>query len=275
MHQAIKAFAALAALCAFSPADTVVLSTRTIECRVVSSDSVYTRIRLPSGGIMVLYSDSIREIKYADSIPVREPSPLPPQAGVSAGASPIVRSGAHERVEWDAFSPATPLVVAGETGAGCLGGLGLGFFTSFVGAEVGVWMAGDSANFPDRLFGAIDGSNIGMLVGFAAGNALGVSIVGLLSDQGGHPWASACGAALGTLVGAAWFSVDASSAKLSATGCVLLPMVGAVLGYNLSRPRASPASSFLDRVEMPAVALWQDGKQQTPGVNVRLVCLRL
>jgi hypothetical protein len=173
-----------------------------------------------------------------------------------------------------AFSPVAPLIVAGEAGAGCLGGLGLALPVSLVGSAVGVWLAGDSANFPDRLLAGIDGSNIGALVGYAAGNALGVSVVGWKSDQGGHLWASACGATAGALAGAAWFSVDTSSAKLSATACVLLPMVGAVLGYNLSRPRPSPTSSLLDRVEMPAVALWQDSEQQTPGMNVRFVCVR-
>ena len=274
MRQTIKAFAALAALCASLPADTVVLSTQTIECKVVSSDSVYTRIRLPSGGIMMLYTDSIRVVRYTDSISIPESKPPSPQAGVSVGVSPTVPSGTHEPLECDAFSPATPLVLAGETGAGCLGGLALTLPVSLLGAAVGEWMVGDSANFPDRLFGFIDGSNIGALVGYAAGSALGASVVGLAFDQGGHPWASACGATAGALAGAAWFSVDTRSAKPSAIACVLLPMVGAVLGYNLSRPGPSPASSFLDRVEMPAVTLWRHAEKQVTGVDVRLICVR-
>jgi hypothetical protein len=139
---------------------------------------------------------------------------------------------------------------------------------------VAIWLAGDPPEFHRRVFAWIDGSNIGMLVGFAAGNALSVSFVGWRLDQGGKLWASACGAAAGALAGAAWFSVDTSSAKLSATACVLLPMAGALLGYNLSRPRPAPASSFLNRVEMPAVALWQDSERQARGVNVRFVCVR-
>jgi hypothetical protein len=253
--------------------DKVVLSTRTIECRVVWSDSVYTRLRMPSGGIMMLYTDSIKDIQYADTIPIEEPEPLPPQAVDSVGASPAALAAAARPTVARAFKPATPLIVASEAGAGCLGGLALTLPISLVGGIVGVWIAGDPPEFHRRLFASIDGMNIGALVGYVAGNALSVSVVGRRFDQGGHLWASACGAVVGAAVALPLFSVDSMHTPL-VMALPVLPMVGAVVGYNLSRPRPAPAGSFLNRVGMPAIGLRQGSEQQTTDVNVRLVCVR-
>jgi hypothetical protein len=270
----------------------------TVIRRVVSADANFVRLKLPQGGIRMLYTRDVQEIHLADSSRVAElaaqlpslkvtpdsarPAPppsvpassLPCYAGDSTHASPAGPAEAPKPAVPDAIRPATLPIVELETGAGCLGGLALTLPASLAGAVVGILMAGNHANFSAGSFAAIDGSNVGALVGYAAGNALGVSVVGRRFDQGGHLWASAGGAAAGALVGAVWFSVDTSSAKLSATGCVLLPRVGAVLGYNLSRPKPAPPRSFLDRVEMPAVALWQDAEHQTLGANVRLVSVR-
>ncbi len=256
-------------------ADTVVLSSGSIECEVVRIGSLYTRLRLQSGGIMMVYTDSIREIQYSNPVLVNEQQLPSLQVVDTTGISPAVPAEAPKPMVADAIRPATLPIVAREAGTGFIGGLGLGLVTSLVGGLVSIRIAGNPTNFADRLFAWIDGMNIGMLVGYTAGNALGVSYAGWRLHQGGHLWASACGAATGALVGAAWFSVDTSSAKLSATACVLLPMVGAVIGYNLSRPRLAVQSSFLDRLDMPTVSLQPSGEEQTPiQVNVRLLSLR-
>lgn len=240
-------------------ADTVVTAIEVISRSVVSADTN-------------IVTDSIGHVPHADSLLAGEPEPLAPQAGDSVGVSSAAPTVAPEPPGVRAFRPVTPLVVAGESGAGCLGGLGLGFLASVVGSQVGVLIAGRDANFPDRLVAWIDGSNYGMLVGYAAGNALFVSIAGWKFDQGGRLWASACGALVGTLVALPLFSVDSMQTPL-VLAMPLLPMAGAVIGYNLSRPKPAPVGSVLNRLEMPAVALWLS-EQQTAGVNVRFVCVR-
>ena len=282
---------------ATAAADTVITAKEVISCSVVSADTNFVRLKLPRGGIRMLNTRDIHEIRLSDSSRVAElaaqlpglevtpdsaqPAPppsvpassLPCYAGDSTRASPVVPAEAPKPAVPDAIRPATLLTVELEAGAGCLGGLGLTLPASLAGALVGIWIAGNHTDFPGGLFAAIDGSNVGALVGYAAGNALGVSVVGRRFDQGGHLWASACGALARALVALPLFSVDSMHTPL-VMALPLLPMVGAVLGYNLSRPRPAPTGSFLDRVEMPAVALWQDAEQQALGANVRLVSVR-
>src|SRR5512138_459463 len=60
----------LAALLAAVPAaaDTVVTATEVIPCSVQSADSNYVRMKLPSGGIRVLYTRDVYEVRLADSV---------------------------------------------------------------------------------------------------------------------------------------------------------------------------------------------------------------
>lgn len=54
----------------------------------------------------------------------------------------------------------------------------------------------------------------------------------------------------------------------------LIPPAGAVLGYNLSRPRAASSSAWLERLDLPEVSLRPGGGHARTTVNVRLLNAR-
>ena len=63
----IRSCIVLFLLSAVSLGDTVVTSTEAIECQVVRADSMYTRLKLPGGGIRMLMTEDIYEMQISDS----------------------------------------------------------------------------------------------------------------------------------------------------------------------------------------------------------------
>jgi len=70
---------ALLLAAATAAADTVVTANEVIDCLVVWSDANFTRLKLPSGGVRMLYTRDIREMRLSDPSRTIEPPPRPPQ----------------------------------------------------------------------------------------------------------------------------------------------------------------------------------------------------
>jgi hypothetical protein len=79
MRNSLVIALALLLAAATAAGDTVVTANEVIDCLVVWSDTNFTRLKLPSGGVRMLYTRDIREIRLSDPSRTIEPPPRPPQ----------------------------------------------------------------------------------------------------------------------------------------------------------------------------------------------------
>jgi len=68
---------------ATAAADTVIIADEVIFCRVVSADTNFVRLELPEGGIKMLYTRDVSEIRLTDSSRVAELVTQLPQARIT------------------------------------------------------------------------------------------------------------------------------------------------------------------------------------------------
>jgi hypothetical protein len=134
-----------------------------------------------------------------------------------------------------------PGIVAAEGGGAVIGAALAG---GVLGTGLALALQGNSGMWEFDAFGGALGAAIGLGLGYPAGSAAGAALVGHLTNQHGRFWPSYLGALVGTPLGAlmvykgADMRQSVGKVAVITLGC-LLPPTGAVVGYNLSRPRES------------------------------------
>jgi hypothetical protein len=158
-----------------------------------------------------------------------------------------------------ATEPMPPLLrVAAETGGGIVGGAILG------GASA--WVIYGTLNTQGDDAARRSAAQVGAAVGVSVGAPIGVSLTGkLLGRQGSFiiSWLSSV-AGLGVgygIYGLVRSGSDSTAAKATYALTLLLPVAGAVIGYELSspgEPQPAAASSVVPAV-LPAIAVGPGG----------------
>lgn len=137
-------------------------------------------------------------------------------------------------------------VILAEGLASLAGGTVVGTGT-FVLAFYGFWVSvADRSSEPWDLVGAyLAGLAAGYGLGFPLGAAAGVTTVGGLTNQRGSFGWSWAGAELGAIsaIGLAYMLNNTSLGPLAGPVLVAGPAAGAVMGYNLSRPKGTQATN--------------------------------
>ena len=194
---------------ATAAADTVVTAKEAIECWVVSCDTSFTRVKLPTGGIRMLCTRDVREVRLSDSSRVTDLAAR--HAGVRVGwhadvldtlavnASPaemearcrdmyaaLRECGRSDATvprlldgidrEDDAIGSLWPRAKTGCQYGACGGTLG-GLIGAVVGGMINPHASNDACGFFGPGGGG-DGAIIGSAVGCAIGSVIG-SVVGL------------------------------------------------------------------------------------------------
>jgi len=175
--------------------------------------------------------------------------------GISIGQSALLDEPGEVPQGW---------VTAAEWGGALIGAAPFGAF--------GLALAGYGGSYdPDQLGGVILLVPLAVTAPFTT--AAGTSLAGGAFHQGGSYWASLGGAAAGTVIalplvlGAFMIpreipdfgTLGTMVVKFGVGGLgVLAVPTGAVLGYNLSRPKANGQSSLESRLEPPSLALRRD-----------------
>ncbi len=159
-----------------------------------------------------------------------------------------------------ATEPVAPLVRVGvETGGGIVGGLILG------GASA--WVIYGTLNTQGDDASRRSAAQVGAAIGVSVGAPIGVSLTGkLLGRQGSFivSWLSSV-AGLGVgygLYGLIRSGSDSSAAKATYALTLLLPVAGAVIGYELSsseQPAPPTAATSAVPALLPAVAVGPGG----------------
>jgi hypothetical protein len=141
--------------------------------------------------------------------------------------------------------------IAAEAGGGLVGGAIVG--AGGLGAGLGLSLA---------LFGPMEPLEPGLLVtgacaaaGVSLGTTIGTCVVGRACDQNGRWVPTFLGALAGTIVGVPAFLLGERAFKPLLLVGPLLPVTGAVLGYNLSARRGIPPSRSGVRLQPPCLAL--------------------
>ena len=157
-----------------------------------------------------------------------------------------------------ATQPIAPLVrIGAETGGGIVGGALLGGTAGWiVSATLNTQEGGTPSNSPAQVAAAL---------GMSVGAPIGVSLTGkLLGRQGSFiiSWLSSV-AGLGVgygIYGLVRAGSDSSAAKATYALCLLLPVAGAVIGYELSSSdHPAPAPSAARPAVLPAVSIVPGG----------------
>ena len=166
-------------------------------------------------------------------------------------------------------------VVAGEAGSalglGVVGGLALG--------ALGFVIGGSSPDFTSSGGQGTAWVTIaGGSVGYAAGTGLGAWAVGRRAKQEGKAGGAFLGAAAGLAVGAGIAGLGGATKFYPLIGLAFAaPPAGAVIGYNISRPKGEGSRSFNGRLELPQLAVRQERLADRSGVTVydaKLVSVR-
>ena len=144
----------------------------------------------------------------------------------------------------------SPWAVVGEAGgslvAGALSGIALG--------AVGFVVSGRGIESYSTAWTTIEFAS----VGYTAGTGLGAWSVGKLAKQRGSAAGAFIGSTAGLLVGAGVAALGASTKAYPLIGVAFaFPPAGAVIGYNVGRPKEHGARASLDftRFGLPAVSL--------------------
>ena len=164
--------------------------------------------------------------------PVSSPPPLVPAEGPPAEEAPEGEVIPHtQRLQHPPSPPFEPANVVLEAAGGMVGALGLGI--GGTAALYGLLTSTTGCNGEDDLCGLF--AVFFSLPIAALGLPLGVWTVGKLLDNGpGHFLPSLLGTFTG--IGAALLLIVTQSQVLIGVGFALLPLSGAVIGYELSRP---------------------------------------
>lgn len=157
-----------------------------------------------------------------------------------------------------ATQPIAPLVrIGAETGGGIVGGALIGGTAAWViSATLNTQESGSTSN---------SAAQVGAAVGVSVGAPIGVSLTGkLLGRQGSFiiSWLSSL-AGLGVgygIYGLVRAGSDSSAAKATYALCLLLPVAGAVIGYELtSSEQPAPAATSAGPMVLPAVSIGPGG----------------
>jgi hypothetical protein len=185
---------------------------------------------------------------------------VPTRACVAALALLVPLAARAEPAPPAATQPIPPLLrVGAETGGGIVGGLILG------GASA--WVIYGTLNTQGDDASRRSAAQVGAAIGVSVGAPIGVSLTGkFLGRQGSFiiSWLSSV-AGLGVgygIYGLIRSGSDSSAAKATYALTLLLPVAGAVIGYELSSPdqpvQSSPAAASVPSV-LPAVAVGPGG----------------
>jgi hypothetical protein len=188
-----------------------------------------------------------------------EPCPvtLPTRARCVALALLVSLAARAEPAPAAATEPIPPLLrVGAETGGGIVGGLILG------GASA--WVIYGTLNTQGDDAARRSAAQVGAAVGVSVGAPIGVSLTGkLLGRQGSFiiSWLSSL-AGLGVgygIYGLIRSGSDSSAAKATYALTLLLPIAGAVIGYELSSSDQPPPPAASVPSLLPAVAVGPGG----------------
>ena len=157
-----------------------------------------------------------------------------------------------------ATQPIAPLVrIGAETGGGIVGG-------ALIGGAAG-WIISATLDTQEGGTGSNSAAQVGAALGVSVGAPIGVSLTGkLLGRQGSFiiSWLSSV-AGLGVgygIYGLVRAGSDSSAAKATYALCLLLPVAGAVIGYELSSSeQPAPVSAAALPALLPAVAIGPGG----------------
>ncbi len=157
-----------------------------------------------------------------------------------------------------ATEPVPPLLrVGAETGGGILGG--------FVIGGASAWVIWETLNTQGDDASRRSAAQVGAAIGVSVGAPIGVSLTGkLLGRQGSFiiSWLSSV-AGLGVgygIYGLIRSGSDSSAAKATYALTLLLPVAGAVIGYELSSSdQPAPPTAATSPVLLPAVAVGPGG----------------
>jgi hypothetical protein len=162
--------------------------------------------------------------------------------------------------------------IAREAGAGLVGSVLGGIGGVCVGGIAGLAFSHDIA---DMTWEGLALMGTGAVAGISLGTTIGTYAAGRARHQGGRWGPTFLGALAGTAVGAPVAYLGSRVTPPLALIGALLPATGAVVGYNLSRPKPATSSSFFDRLDYPTVALLPSGRKPTPpSLDVRLLNVR-
>jgi hypothetical protein len=156
----------------------------------------------------------------------------PPAPSAGAFDAPAEQTSERFPTQLEDATTAAPLKPPPSRGIRALGEAGLGFagglVVGFAGALLGVGI-GAASNDP---WAALGGGVLGALVGATAGIPLGVMIGGKLMDGNGSLLATIGGEAVGILLSIGLTALSRDGA--GAVSFLILPVAGAVLGYELT-----------------------------------------
>ncbi|HZJ56537.1 MAG TPA: hypothetical protein VFD38_20500 [Myxococcaceae bacterium] len=183
--------------------------------------------------------------------------PLPTCARLAALALLVSLAARAEPAPAAATEPIPPLLrVGAETGGGIVGGLILG------GASA--WVIYATLNTQGDDAARRSAAQVGAAVGVSVGAPIGVSLTGkLLGHQGSFiiSWLSSL-AGLGVgygIYGLIRSGSDSSAAKATYALTLLLPIAGAVIGYELSSSDQPPSPAASAPTLLPALAVGPAG----------------
>ena len=189
----------------------------------------------------------------------------------------VVRS---QREPWP-----TGWAVAGEVGAGAA----VGIAGLYVGAAGGYFTSlqflhpGSNMDEPYHAEAAIIGA---ICVGYPLGFATGTWALGSIGRQGGRYWGALLGAAAGAGVTLATYYMFPAPVDVPTKGIVpgiviasmiVGPPTGAILGYNLTRPRNTEVGWLEQHLDVPRMAMTMshdEFNQPVAGVRCDLLTAR-
>ncbi|MGZ3481178.1 MAG: hypothetical protein ACXU81_12555 [Myxococcaceae bacterium] len=190
----------------------------------------------------------------------RRTCPVTPPTRVRCAALALLASLAAraESAPPAATQPIAPLVrIGAETGGGIVGGALIGGAAAWViSATLNTQEGGSSSN---------SAAQVGAALGVSVGAPIGVSLTGkLLGRQGSFiiSWLSSV-AGLGVgygIYGLVRAGSDSSAAKATYALCLLLPVAGSVIGYELTsseQPPSAPTTAL--PAVLPAVSIGPGG----------------
>jgi hypothetical protein len=178
-------------------------------------------------------------------------------------------------------------LLARETGGAALAGYGIGAAT-LVGSY---FLLFGPANKHDQEYGDLatiaQAITLTGLVAWPVGSALGACWVGDRYHQDGRFWPAVLGSECGVATACVFFYAGTFASILTRGSALIMvpfglvavamPPIGAVAGYNLSRPRATRTTWIEQRLDMPRVAMTlapDELNRPVPGLRCDIVNLK-
>lgn len=200
-----------------------------------------------------------------------EAAPAPPpvaEAIPSADSSPT-ETDTQVDAETDSEVAATPYIYRRPPPNRVLRGtaeaLG-GFGGAVVGASLlGLVGAGFGLAVDPTGWTALPALIVGGVVGYAAGIAIGVTAIGYAFDGNGKVWAVVLGEVAGIALGGVVTAVSVAASPFGDPGVgglsmIVFPILGAVLGYELTSDRSRRAAKEVSTALVPFAAPTDDGR---------------